>query len=643
MDLRMMMARACVLSTVLAALLGSSVLASADQLLPQRRILDSGVNSGDILFGSLKIGRHQSGKTTLTPDVLQIQGPGSTGPIDGMSVTGTGGALRSMADRVNDVARPEDYVQVTDPDNTLSIQRAASTGRVVALRDGKVYMVCKSIVGTKFTGYGATMRACPKFPPPRYTPPVENNDASFLSNPAWVNDPYTGQRDSKLSVYGITFDATPITTFPTGGFHAIGFRNADGIIVRDVMCLGAGDCAAFRNSSQTYIGNSQSLLTTNAGFDHFEFPKNAVVENSYTECFNTPLKSGAGVQFTAASALGGLSPSDPNYRTDPAGSSGTNLTSRGNIVKHCDVGIAFNILNSVSSLDNIASENDTVDLALDGPQGAGRSLPLGIQVTGNITSGRVSRLRVSNCTGGNPIALTPDGVSGVPSLVLVVDPVVTNCNVGPGGVGVFNIQGPLNVLRGAILKGGTYNYAAYTTDPTTEISGTMDPGVLGLVAATGGPAPGTIRIPSLVRTCTNNGSNSRQCSATMTGNTVSGTAAVQLTTNGGAPSASNVPQFSKSVTASVTVRLTAIQGATGGRAVYEAKGVLMARDVATFETYLLSPSQVFTLVNSAGGGEPSGWPIPTIAADTTYGGIKILSPAVTGLSATAKITFGEMQ
>ncbi len=63
--------------------------ARADQILPQGRILETGPNAGDLLFGAVKFGRRQNGKLTLTPDAVQIQGTGSTGDISSMTVGGS--------------------------------------------------------------------------------------------------------------------------------------------------------------------------------------------------------------------------------------------------------------------------------------------------------------------------------------------------------------------------------------------------------------------------------------------------------------------------------------------------------------------------------------------------------------------------
>ncbi|WP_343898796.1 hypothetical protein, partial [Methylorubrum aminovorans] len=67
-----------------------TVVALASPALAQTRALPPGEirSNGDITFGNaLKLGKREGNKTVITPDSLQIQGPGSSGPVDGMSVT----------------------------------------------------------------------------------------------------------------------------------------------------------------------------------------------------------------------------------------------------------------------------------------------------------------------------------------------------------------------------------------------------------------------------------------------------------------------------------------------------------------------------------------------------------------------------
>ncbi|MFJ7441663.1 hypothetical protein ACIQW5_29225 [Methylorubrum thiocyanatum] len=120
--------------SVLAALLGLSAPArSQTNPLPQGEIRAN----GDITFGNaLKLGKREGNKTVITPDTLQILGPGSTGPIDGMSVTarGVGAVTRHLIDRLGDLAvNVRDYGAKCDnrTDDATAIQNA--TNAAIAL------------------------------------------------------------------------------------------------------------------------------------------------------------------------------------------------------------------------------------------------------------------------------------------------------------------------------------------------------------------------------------------------------------------------------------------------------------------------------------------------------------------------------
>lgn len=83
---------------ILAALLGLSAPALAQtRPLPQGEIRAN----GDITFGNaLKLGKREGNKTIITPDVLQILGPGSTGDVSGMDVTSSSGVAQPLRDAV---------------------------------------------------------------------------------------------------------------------------------------------------------------------------------------------------------------------------------------------------------------------------------------------------------------------------------------------------------------------------------------------------------------------------------------------------------------------------------------------------------------------------------------------------------------
>ena len=92
---------------ITAAVLGLSAPAMA-----QTRALPPGEirANGDITFGNaLKLGKRESGKTIITPDTLQILGPGSTGPVGTMSLTPPGGTARTINDRAGDAPSLRDF------------------------------------------------------------------------------------------------------------------------------------------------------------------------------------------------------------------------------------------------------------------------------------------------------------------------------------------------------------------------------------------------------------------------------------------------------------------------------------------------------------------------------------------------------
>ncbi|CAO4183365.1 hypothetical protein [Methylorubrum aminovorans] len=60
--------------------------------------------NGDITFGNaLKLGKRDAGKTIITPDTLQILGPGSTGDVSGMSATTKAGTARTLLGKLADL------------------------------------------------------------------------------------------------------------------------------------------------------------------------------------------------------------------------------------------------------------------------------------------------------------------------------------------------------------------------------------------------------------------------------------------------------------------------------------------------------------------------------------------------------------
>lgn len=81
--------------------------------LAQTRALPPGEirSNGDITFGNaLKLGKREGNRTVITPDTLQILGPGSTGDTSAMSLSApSSGLTRSLAERATDQISILDY------------------------------------------------------------------------------------------------------------------------------------------------------------------------------------------------------------------------------------------------------------------------------------------------------------------------------------------------------------------------------------------------------------------------------------------------------------------------------------------------------------------------------------------------------
>lgn len=100
-----------------------------DRVLPALRIKPT----GDVMLDSrLRIGRDQSGKFIGTPERVEIQGPGSTGDVSGMSVTapGSGSVARALSAHFGDVFRGADYGIVCDGATDIGPPLQALAGRL---------------------------------------------------------------------------------------------------------------------------------------------------------------------------------------------------------------------------------------------------------------------------------------------------------------------------------------------------------------------------------------------------------------------------------------------------------------------------------------------------------------------------------
>lgn len=139
-----MMRLPCLVAAALAALAALSAPARADQLLGQGRI-DS--DSRVVLPGGPTLGLWRGHTFTATPDVLQIQGTGSTGDVSSMSVTPPGRGVASALSRLFDATVSLAGFGAKDDnatDNTAAVQAAVNA----ATAAGRTLRVSPSTGGT---------------------------------------------------------------------------------------------------------------------------------------------------------------------------------------------------------------------------------------------------------------------------------------------------------------------------------------------------------------------------------------------------------------------------------------------------------------------------------------------------------------
>ena len=137
---------------VFCAVLALPAPARADQILGQGRIIESGPNAGDLLLGSLRLGKRQLGKTTLMPDALAIQGPGSTGDVSGMSATGNGvtvpiSKLVLKGPNIVDRGAVADWNGTTGTDNSAAVAAQLAAECVIRVPAGS-YRVTQAFTTT---------------------------------------------------------------------------------------------------------------------------------------------------------------------------------------------------------------------------------------------------------------------------------------------------------------------------------------------------------------------------------------------------------------------------------------------------------------------------------------------------------------
>lgn len=132
----------------LLAVVGLSAPASAQKTLPPGEIRAN----GDITFGNaLKLGRREGSATVITPDTLQILGPGSTGDIRAMASPGAGTAVRTLMDRFAERPSVIDYgVDMTGvADSTAAFTSALNSGRPITAPCGTIRLLSTVTVAVR--------------------------------------------------------------------------------------------------------------------------------------------------------------------------------------------------------------------------------------------------------------------------------------------------------------------------------------------------------------------------------------------------------------------------------------------------------------------------------------------------------------
>lgn len=505
-------------------LIAAALLSLSAPALAQTRALPPGEirANGDITFGNaLKLGKREGNKTVITPDTLQILGAGSTGDASGFSIRAPNGRIaRTLAQRADDVVRPEDYRDPSDPDDTLAFKRASATGRLISLTDGKTYTVCEAIpVKRGVVGPGATVKPCVSgFPVPYEDVLLETTKTtagipinavnSIFHNTNWTANSFV---DEGLIFQGFTVDLRGTSLYEHGAFHIIKVRKARNVVVDGITTYGGGDMTAFQATDGTIVRNSRAYRFRNAGADHWEGPSNALVENNELVCSERYPRPDLGpgvkigpdgaVMFTAASSK-------------LASANGRNLVSRGNRISGgCNAGVFVNILALNSSLTNVVSEGDIIDASL------GENAMGAIVFEGNVIGGRISNTIAKNGNGPASILLRPDEIdtdqgkrsSGAPEKVQVNAPQVVNWTTEPGNYSPITLRGKNHVLTEAMLAGGTNNTSVTVDDATTTVSGTFNPAASAFGAVnclSGCVNPGTVTSNGATKIATGVGSAS---------------------------------------------------------------------------------------------------------------------------------------
>lgn len=243
-----------------AALFLAVLPARADQILPPGRILGSDPANGDILFGALKLGKRQGGKTTLQPDTVQIQGPGSTGPVDGMDVTSLAGVRRTFAQRLLDRVVFEDLgggPDKTPAENCTALAKPEAKGKTIYFNDYTYSFSCTIVPPLNDNGRPANLVG---------NGPDRTRLLQTTANLPTISLPTYSQY---ARIEGLTLDRSVTAT--AGGDGIVVGDNVSHITIRNVVStnnynganLGTTDVSSVENLEATHNINNGVLLQNN--------------------------------------------------------------------------------------------------------------------------------------------------------------------------------------------------------------------------------------------------------------------------------------------------------------------------------------------------------------------------------------------
>ena len=279
-------------------LIFSALLGLSAPALAQTRALPPGEirANGDITFGNaLKLGKREGNKTVITPDTLQILGPGSTGDVSGMSVPALGRpaqpSLSTILGRrieVADFRLPADGTDWGPAFNRARLALVAAGGGVLN-------------VSTPGTLTIATQVAFPKGAPPILL--RCESSATVLTNAASLTSPmfsvggstpegaagfdaegcaFTGANTTSSFAFGlqnanaVTFSNLSFTGLTTAITSASGFA----ITMRGTVSLNVGTTFYSSTAAHNFVADRIKVYNGGAAIYFVGATDNATIQNS---------------------------------------------------------------------------------------------------------------------------------------------------------------------------------------------------------------------------------------------------------------------------------------------------------------------------------------------------------------------------